>query len=265
MVSGGRSSAMMAHHIYNSDLYKKYHIIFIFCNTSQEKPATINFLLKMVYHWSLPLVFLEGVYSDAQGVGVKSRVVSVRDLKMDGSIFSNAIAQVNKYANKGVPNQAIPYCSDYLKSRVAHDYCRQYFGTSKYTKAIGYRLEDMPRRITLAELREDKKRIAPLLTDFEKPIGNIELNYFFSLQKFKLNLHSKFGNCQLCFKKSTKLLVESIQLGSTMIEWTKDMEVKYGNRFYRNNLSITDLIELADSGHQLDLFQENSDGCVCNF
>ena len=265
MVSGGRSSAMMAYHIYTSDLYKAYNVIFVFCNTSHERPETIKFLLKMVYHWGLPLVFLEGVYSQALGVGVKSKVVDMRTLKMDGSVFSDAIAQVNKFENKGVPNQAIPYCSDYLKTRVAHDYCRKYFGTTKYIKAIGYRFEDVPKRITFAELRADKKRIAPLLTDFEKPVGMLELNTFFASQNFKLLLHSKFGNCQLCFKKSTRLLVESIQFGTDFVEWTREMELQYGNMFFRDNMSIEDLILLAKSGYQLDMFSPLSDGCVCNF
>ena len=76
---------------------------------------------------------------------------------------------------------------------------------AKYIKAIGYRKEDMPKRVTLYELSQDKKRIAPLLTDFDQPISQRDLNVFFDNEQFKLGIHSKLGNCELCWKKSERL------------------------------------------------------------
>jgi hypothetical protein len=124
----------------------------------------------------------------------------------------------------------------------------------------------MPKRITFAELREDKKRIAPLLIDFNQPISQLDLNVFFDSEPFKLQIHSKLGNCELCWKKSDKNLIESIQYGTRFIDWHKNQEEKYGNMFFRNNLSIEDLVRMAESGTQLEMFDDSGgDKCVCNF
>jgi len=265
MVSGGRSSAMMARHIQTSPAFADYKKTYVFCNTGMERPETIQFLLDMTIYWKLPLVLIEGVYSTEIGVGVKHKIVSFDTLDMTGAVFSQMITQLNKYKNTGVPNMAKPYCSDYLKTRPAHDYCRDYFKSTTYIKALGFRAEDMPKRITFAELREDPFMISPLLTDFTVPISNLALNDFFLQEKFKLNLHSKWGNCELCFKKSTSLLVATIQKGTRFIDWHRDHEQLYGDTFFRGKQSINDLISIATSGVQLPLFDENKDGCVCNF
>lgn len=265
LISGGRSSAMMARHIQTSEKYKDFEKLYVFCNTGQERPQTIDFLKDIVKYWNIPLNIIEGVYSDETGVGVKSKLVDFETLDMTGRVFSEAIGQLNKHKWTGVPNTATPYCSDYLKTLVSHDFARKIFGTTKYIKAIGYRKEDMPKRVTIYELKEDKKRIAPLLTDFEQPIGQRELNIFFENEPFKLEIHSKLGNCELCWKKSQKDLIESIQFGTRFIDWHKQHEEKYGNMFFRNKLSITDLVKMAESGTQTNIFDDVDDSCVCSF
>ena len=265
LVSGGCSSAMMARHIQTSEKYKDFEKLYVFCNTGQERPETIEFLKNIVRYWNIPLNIIEGVYSQEKGIGVKSKLVDFDTLDMTGRVFSEAIRHMNKNKSTGVPNQAIPYCSEYLKTRVSHDFAREIFGTTKYLKAIGYRKEDMPKRITFAELREDKRRIAPLLTDFEQPISQLDLNIFFDNERFKLGIHSKLGNCELCWKKSEKNLIESIQYGTRFIEWHKNEEELYGNMFFRNNLSIDALVQMAKSGTQTKMFDDVEESCVCNF
>lgn len=265
LISGGRSSAMMARHIQTSEKYKDFEKLYVFCNTGQERPETIDFLKNIVKYWNIPLNIIEGVYSLEMGIGVKSKLVCFDTLDMSGRVFSEAIAHMNKNKWTGVPNPATPYCSEYLKTRVSHDFAREIFGTTKYIKAIGYRKEDMPKRITFSELKEDKKRIAPLLTDFYQPISQLDLNVFFDNEPFKLEIHSELGNCELCWKKSEKNLIKAIQYGTRFIDWHNKEELKYGNMFFRNNLSITDLVKLAESGTQTELFNEIEDSCVCSF
>lgn len=265
LVSGGRSSARMAKHIRKSKKYKKYKIVYVFCNTGQERPETIAFLKNIVEVWGIPLVILEGVYSMEPGIGVKHKVVTFETMDMEGRVFSEMIAHLNKHKWTGVPNSATPYCSEYLKTRVSHSYAKEVFGTTKYLKAIGYRAEDMPKRVTVAELMVDTKRIAPLITDFDRPVNLLDLSYFFQDEPFRLTIESKFGNCELCWKKSHKNLVECIQLGTRFIEWTKEEEDKYGNLFYRENLSIMNLVDMAKSGVNMDLWDDEGDSCVCSF
>jgi 3'-phosphoadenosine 5'-phosphosulfate sulfotransferase (PAPS reductase)/FAD synthetase len=270
LVSGGRSSAMMARHIQTSSKYDDYEKVYVFCNTGQERPETIQFLKDIVFHWQIPLNIIEGVYSQVPGIGVKSKLVDFDTMDMSGRVYSEAIAHMNKLKNTGVPCAPIPYCSEYMKTRPAHHFAKMIFGTTKYIKAIGYRKEDIPKRITHAELREDKKRIAPLLTDFETVIGLYELSRYFKAQPFQLRIKSTLGNCELCWKKSERNIIESIQYGTRFIDWHREQENKYGNRFFRNNLSIDDLVLIAknatESGTQLEMFEDVSgDLCVCNF
>lgn len=42
LISGGRSSAMMARHIQTSEKYKDFEKLYVFCNTGQERPQTIK-------------------------------------------------------------------------------------------------------------------------------------------------------------------------------------------------------------------------------
>lgn len=269
LVSGGRSSAMMARIIQTSPKYDVYSKLFVFCNTGQERPETIEFLKEMMFYWDIPLNVIEGVYSTKKGIGVKSKEVDLESMDMTGKPYAGAILEMNKIKWTGVPNESIPYCSDYLKTRPSHDFARKIFGTTKYTKALGFRAEDMPKRITFAELNEDPSRIAPLITDFESPITQSDLNEFFKKEPFKLGIHSALGNCELCWKKSDTTLIRAIKKGTRFIEWHRKQEQQYGNTFFRGKRSINDIVKLAESGTQTELFEQNQYQeeyqCVCHF
>jgi len=269
-VSGGRSSAMMARHIQTSPDYARYEKLFVFCNTGQEKPETIQFLKDMVHYWELPLVMLEGVYSLEEGVGVRHKVIDdFADLNMTSEPLKGAIRHMNKFVWHGVFNQAIPYCSEYTKTRVSHSFARTIFGTANYLKAIGYRKEDMPKRITWAELREYGTRIAPLLTDYDVPVGLRQLSEYFDTQPFRLQISSKLDNCELCHKAPLSNLIARIKHG--IREETKNFfrtqEELYGNMFFRENYSLDDLIKIAENDTQISINTEELEelGCVCNF
>ncbi|MEN5306952.1 phosphoadenosine phosphosulfate reductase [Chryseobacterium cucumeris] len=272
-VSGGRSSAMMARHIQTSEKYKDYEKLFVFCNTGLERPETVQFLKDQVKYWNLPLYLIEGVYSLEKGIGVKSKLVDFDSMNMDGKPFSQAIEHLNKNEWIGVPNEAIPYCSDYLKKRVSHHFAKKVFGTTKYKSAIGFRKEDMPKRITWKEICAEKKRIFPLLTDFNLFVDQFELNRFFEKENFKLTIHSDMGNCAYCQKKSDRNLIEVIQFdirkqNFKYIDWYRKEEKKYGNKFFRGNLSIDDLVKTAqcalNDGIQLEMFSDIGEACMCS-
>ena len=266
-VSGGRSSAMMARHIQTSEKYKDYNKVFVFANTGMERYETIEFLKDMENHWQLPLIKIEGVYSDILGVGVSYKIVEWDELNMTAQPFSDCIMHMNKGTFSGVPNQEAPYCSERMKTIPCKKLCDKIFGVNNYIKAIGFRKEDMPKRITFAEIKEDKKRIFPLLTDFEIPIGQIELNKWWDKQQFKLGIHGKFGNCELCWKKSDANLIDVIRYGTRFVEWWDEHEKKYGNTSFRNNRSINDLVKIASSNFtpEIDFGYGDDYNCVCNF
>ncbi|MDR7694129.1 phosphoadenosine phosphosulfate reductase family protein [Riemerella anatipestifer] len=264
-VSGGRSSAMMARHVQTSEKYKNYEKLFLFCNTGMEHPKTIEFLKKIEKYWDIPLVKIEGVYSLEMGVGVGYKAVDWEELNMMAKPFAEAIAHKNKGIFNGMPSKDAPFCSEMLKTLPAKKFADDIFGTNNYIKAIGFRKEDMPKRISWAEIKTDRTRIFPLLTDFQFPIGQMELNEYWDEQPFKLEIHNKFGNCELCWKKSDANLIDVIRNGTRFIDWYRKMEGKYGNTSFRGHKSIDDLVELSKLPFTGELNFEENGKCICNF
>lgn len=264
-ISGGRSSAMTARHIQTSEKYAEYNKVYCFANTGMERPETIQFLKDIVHYWGIDLHLVEGVYSLKMNVGVGYKEVGFDDLDMKAKTFEESIAHVNKGTFDGLPNSASPFCSEYLKVRPMNKFAKDYFGTTKYIKSVGFRAEDMPKRISWAEIKEDKKRIFPLLTDFERPIGLPELQKFWDGQPFKLKINSKMGNCELCWKKSDRNLVQVIRYGTRFVDWFAEMEKKYGNTAFRNNKSIHDYVDMAKQGFEPEIdFGQEDYNCVCS-
>ena len=267
-ISGGRSSAMAARYIQTSEKYKDYEKLYVFANTGQERPETIQFLKDIVNFWGIDLNIVEGVYSDIMGVGVGYKLVDFGTLSMDSEPFTGAVMHYNKGVFDGLPFDQAPYCSRAMKADPCKKIADEVFGVNNYIKSIGFRKEDMPKRITLTEAKVDKTRIFPLLTDFDVIIGQKELNYFWAKQPFKLQIHGDLGNCELCWKKSDKVLIENIRKGAKTIEWWQTMEEKYGNTSFRGRKSINDLIKLASLPDTMKIpFPENDEGdsCVCSF
>jgi 3'-phosphoadenosine 5'-phosphosulfate sulfotransferase (PAPS reductase)/FAD synthetase len=263
-VSGGRSSAMMAYHIHTNEKYKDYHKAYVFANTGMEKPETIEFLKKINSVWGIPITIIEGTYSNVMGVAVGFKIVDWESLSMDAKPFEECIMHTNKGEFSGLPNQEAPYCSSRMKTIPCEKFANEIFGKKNYIKAIGFRREDMPKRISWAEINNDEQRVFPLLTDFSEPIGLSELNSWWNKQAFKLGINSKLGNCELCWKKSDNNLVEVIRNGTRFIDWWRKMEKQYGNTSFRNRKSIFDLVEMANKPFTMNInFLDSNDECVC--
>lgn len=264
-VSGGRSSAMMAYHIHTSDEYKDFEKIYVFANTGMERPETIQFLKNINDVWGIPLTLIEGKYSKTMGIGIEYQIVDFENLNMNALPFEEAIMHKNKGIFDGLPNQESPYCSSAMKTIPCEKFANEIFGKNNYIKAIGYRREDMPKRISWPEVRQDEKRIFPLITDFSEPIGLTELNAWWNTQSFQLGVNSKFSNCELCWKKSDKNIVESIRQGTRFVDWWLRMEEQYGNTAFRNRKSIADFVSIANQPTTMEIDFSENDGCVCTF
>lgn len=266
-VSGGRSSARAARHIQTSKKYKDFDKLYVFANTGQERIETIDFLKNIVKYWGIDLNIIEGVYSDKMGVGINYKLVDFDNISMNSEPFSGAVMHLNKGVYDGLPHQQAPYCSSSMKTIPCKKFADEIFGTNNYIKSIGFRKEDMPKRITVSEIKQDKDRIFPLITDFYTPIGQSELTKWWKTQPFKLEIDGKLGNCELCWKKSDKVLLENIRYGTSSIDWWRKMESKYGNTSFRGNKSINELVRLSKLPitQKMQFPDEDSDGCVCSF
>ena len=262
-VSGGRSSCYMAVHCMTSDKYKDYEKVMVFANTGLEHYETILFLKNLENFLSTKIFVVEAVFSDVKGVGVRHKIVSWDDLSMDGQPLYEAIKNRNNAGSYGVYNTGAPYCSSMTKERVIHSFAKEYFGTTKYISAIGFRREDMPLRVVPIQVKQmiDRK-IYPLLSDFDPPIGLNELDNIWSDLPFQLGINSRYGNCQLCFKKSDLNLIETIQQNPSVIEWYNKMEKDFNGNFFRGRKTVMDLLELSKTRRTAFLSDEG-ESCMC--
>lgn len=275
-VSGGRSSVRLIEHFEKSEKYKGFNKIYVFNNTGQERNETFEFMQKAEEKFGVEIVKIEGVYHKSFEEGVSYRIVDKwDDLDRESNVFSEMIRYKNQGIFDGLPNPANPYCSTMMKARPTKKFANDVFGKGNFITSIGFRREDMPKRITWKEIELDKKFIYPLITDFINPVDNFGLNRFYEDEGFKLEIHNKFGNCRYCFKKEDEKIIDNIRFdiesgNLETIEWYIKHEKKYGQLFFRNKRSIEDLVELAQKPivQSLD-FGKNEDGndygCVCNF
>jgi len=265
-ISGGRSSAMMARHIQTHPKYDNFQKAYIFANTGMERPETIEFLRKCEKHWGIEIIKVEGVYSSQMGVGVNYQIKEWDELDMEAKVFEQAVMHKNKGTYDGLPNSSAPYCSEVLKKIPIQKCANDLFGRNNYIMAIGMRHEDTPHRISMAEARASTKIIYPLLLDFQYPRTQNDITKFWNEQPFKLEIHNKLGNCELCWKKSDKNLVEVIRHGTRFVDWWKRMEEKYNNTPFRGKKSIDYYVKLSKLPVEEQInFDSTSDSCVCNF
>lgn len=264
-VSGGRSSAYMA--ILVNKFPKKYKYRtkqYVFANTGLESQETIDFLENLENFLQQPIVKLE--FDVVDNKYTYNIIDHWSELNMKGEPFAKAINYQNRNKHTGMPHMKQPYCSGAMKKDIIRKYSKESLGTIKYAQAIGFRKEDMPRRITFAEIEERRPAyIFPLITHYIRPIGIPQLNAFWNKMPFKLNIPGHLGNCLLCWKKSDKVIDQVLKSGHPQvknnIEFYQRQELLQGNTSFRQRRSITDMITQSENGTLLD--PSNGDSCAC--
>jgi hypothetical protein len=267
--SGGRTSAMMAKKM--KDHYSEvYEMIFVFTNTGKELEKTLEFADKCDKEFGLNLVWIEAVTNPQHGKGVSAKVVSFETASRNGEPFEQMIAK------HGIPNKARSVCSRELKTYAMRAYCRQ-IGWKKYYTAIGIRADEADRMNPYAK---DERLIYPLIRMF--PTTKSDVALFWSKMPFDLEIKTYEGNCDLCWKKSNRKLLTLLLENTNLADWWRNMEEKYGNyvpdtqkhntkiklpnRFFRNNLSVDELIEMSkkpfvlavDESKDIDMWKQQS-------
>lgn len=246
-ISGGRTSAMMA--VMIKKLFGKTHdIIFVFANTSREKEATLKFLHWVDTHFDLGVIWVEALVHLGQRKSTTHKVVNYETAARDGSVFEDVI---RKY---GIPNVEFKHCTRELKTNPIKSYAKSlgWIYGKNYQTAIGYRADEQ-KRIKIKKV--EKERHLYILND--AGIRKADVNKFWSLQPYDLEIPDYDGNCELCFKKAKRKLLTQLVEGASP-EWHKRMEKKYEHvrpekrrfeqglppvRFFRDNDSIDDLVE----------------------
>lgn len=261
--SGGRTSAYMAWWILNEWKDKdKYEIIIVFANTGKEREETLWFINECDKRFSLNVVWVEYQNNDkSKWAGAKHRIVNYETASRKGEPFEE---MMKKY---GMVNRMFPHCTRELKQNTIKSYAKS-MGWKRYYTAIGIR-KDEPNRLDW--IKAKKNRLLYVLAS-HKPTIKSDINFWWSKQEFDLPLKGYEGNCDFCWKKSFRKLMTIAKENPQLLDWWKEMEIKYENylpptremsenvkfpiRFFRGNSSVDDIIE--DSKFPFKLADDDS-------
>jgi len=244
--SGGRTSAMMSKLI--KDNWQD--VKFVFANTGEESEETLEFVDKCDKYFGLDLVWVEAVIDPRPGKGIGFKVVDFETASRKGEPFEAFIA---KY---GIPNQASPECSRSLKK----------YPIEKWMKSIGWKCpvaigirSDEPKRLNWKKVKAGKV-VYPLATVWKAT--KYDVNKFWSMQPFDLEIKSYEGNCRTCWKKSFRKLMTIAIENPSWFESFREWEIKYGeftpearkhnarikppHHFFRGDRSVDDIFEEAE-------------------
>jgi len=240
-VSGGRSSAYMAIRM-NKEYQDKFDMSFVYANTGQEHPKTLEFLYNLFDKANLPLEYIEAVVNEA-GVGTGYKHVNFKELSRNGEPFEDVI---RKY---GLPTQGFMHCTRELKISPMNAYMK-HNGIKK--RALGIRFDE-PNRIN------KKKDVYYPLNDWK--IQHKDVINFWKKQSFDLEIPDYLGNCTWCYKKSDRKLNILAKEHPEVFDFPLRMENEYTDdsrkifRGYRTTQQVLD-------GKVYDLFDDVcSDEC----
>lgn len=240
--SGGRSSAMMAKRLLDSEV-DDYEIIF--CNTGKEMPQTLDFVNDCSNQWDVPITWLE--YRSLR----EYQVVDYSTASRAGEPFYQLITDKNY-----LPNMVARFCTSELKVVTIDRYLKSK-GVEDYSTAVGIRADE-PRRV--AKMRKKDGYITPLA---DAKVTTADVIEFWRDQSFDLNLPASgfYSNCDLCFLKGYGIKQSLVREQPSLAEWWDEQEKRIDARFRSDQPSYESMI--IASTNQDDLFGFESTPCFC--
>ena len=236
--SGGRTSAYMSKLML--DKYPREKLVFVFANTGQEHPKTLEFIQKVDEHFKLALVWVEAVVHSVPKYATTHRIVNFESATRDMSLFK-AISY--KY---GIPGPGWFHCTRELKEQPIHSFIRLEYKKKKmkgYKTAIGIRADEIDR---CSPNMDERGFIYPLC---DAGITKQDVLNFWEAQPFDLEIPDYLGNCTWCWKKSNRKLKLVADKHPEYFIPAKELEplAKCGagsepRKMFRGHLSATDII-----------------------
>lgn len=214
--SGGETSAFMAQWLWRNK-QDEYDMIFVFANTGQENEETLSFVENFSKFFGIQVVWVEAVAHHGSRKGCTHKIVSFKTASRNGEPFEDVI---KKY---GIPNQSFPHCTRELKLNPINSYAKS-IGWKGYYTAVGIRSDEADRMIKTAK---KKRLIYPLINKDMITMTKPEINIFWKLQPFRLQLKGYQGNCKTCWKKADSKLFTIAQESPEKFKFMDEMEYKY--------------------------------------
>lgn len=261
--SGGRTSAYL---LYNLLLHiPRENLIVNFANTGREDPRTLDFVRDVQKDLSIPINWLEFQYHPTEKTrngkpAPYHRVVSYETASRNGEPLKEYIEHT-----KYIPNQQHRICTVTTKIEVQNSFCKSLGLTNdNMIRYIGIRYDE-PKRWSknVNQFNEFGDAIAYPLVDWGTTKKDVL--EFWAKASFDLQLNEPFGNCDLCFLKSTKKRIAVLKERPEIAKWWSELEEKVGMNWDRE-YSVKQLYKIATGEAMLDESKEqkNDISCLCN-
>ena len=268
--SGGRTSGFMLYQIlqaYDGTLPADVYVTF--ANTGKEMPETLDFVRDCGEHWDVDIYWLELDIHEERPV-YRTKEVTHETASRHGEPFE---ALINR--KKMLPNPVMRICTQELKMNVMKRFMQER-GYKEWTNVVGLRYDEL-RRVASQKKQSDSGKnkwesISPLYDDkvSVETVGKFWANNDFDLRLRNHNGQSLASNCDLCYLKGRRTLVNIMRERPDLADWWLEQEkkiqkLKGGVATFRKDSSYIKLVELTElEAKQTDLFDDDSRSCFCH-
>lgn len=146
-----------------------------------------------------------------------------------------------------LPNQQMRICTTELKIKTAKRWLRDQ-GIQKFDSYIGFRADEERRVIGYKQYH---KKVNPKFPLFDMGIKKEDVEQYWSIKRYTLNVPKILGNCDLCFLKGKAAIITILQHYPELAnKWIADEEA-IGATYFKD-YSYKQLLNIANK--QLTLF-----------
>jgi len=259
--SGGRTSAFMLKKIleaYNYDLPDSIQVCF--ANTGKEMPETLDFVHEVEKRWNVDVHWLELDIATTRPIW-RTKEVTYETASRHGEPFDMLLDKRN-----ALPNPVMRLCTQELKVSVMRRYMKG-LGIDEWYNVLGLRADESHRvvRATGKNCMDSWISICPLAS--QKVTNDDIVKYWrnndFDLQLPLINNKTAAGNCDLCYLKGTKTIVNLIAEKPELADWWIEKENKFNYYFRKDRPQYSRLVEISKEDKH-NLIDDDSYTCFCH-
>ena len=281
--SGGRSSGYMLYRIiqaHGGKLPPDIHVVF--CNTGKEMPETLDFVRDCGELFNVHINWLElasfgrvGVHEKGPHRGKSKFKATTKTVTYDTASRNGEPFDILIKGRGYLPNVISRYCTRELKIRRTNDFQKTLPGEcDNFLRVVGIRSDEVKRAVRLnGKIIDTVEHYTPLYID---GITKEDIRDFWKGRKGDLNLPNDngvtpFGNCDLCFLKSSKKRLSIIRERPDLARWWIEKEAQAalftdgtGNRFTNDTPSYKDMQIIATENNSFDFGDSDTLPCFCS-
>ena len=235
--SGGRTSGyMLWRHLQAHGGTLPDGVKVVFCNTGKEREETLEFVNECSQRWGVPITWLEYRCDSELPYVVE---VDYTSASRNGEPFRQMIL-----LRGFLPNPVARICTVELKMLTLNRYVRQHLLWDTYTNVVGLRADE-DRRVRKAKPNvfvdvqldlfgepHNRRRVksgrptgeAVVFPLHAAGVTLADVRRFWDESPFDLSLSQDEGNCDLCFLKGSRKIVNILRDRPELADWWAEME-----------------------------------------